>query len=46
MVVCPFAHQGGQYCHYGLMLLHSLVIIQDASPEISDDPLTLISGIG
>jgi hypothetical protein len=46
MVVGPFAHQGGQYCHYGLMLLHSLVIIQDASPEISDVPLTLMSLMG
>jgi len=43
MVVGIFAHKGGQYCHYGLMLLCSPVIIQDATPEIGDAPLTLIS---
>jgi hypothetical protein len=46
MVVSSFAHKRGQYCHYGLMLLHSPVIIQDARPEIGDAPLTLISPIG
>ena len=43
MVFGPFAHNGSQYCHYGLMLSCSLVIIQDARPEIGDSPLTLIS---
>jgi len=46
MVVGNFTHKGGQYCHYGLMLSRSLVIIQDARPEIGDAPLTLISQIG
>jgi len=46
MVVGIFAHNAGQYCHYGLMLSRSLVIIQDARPEISDAPLTLISRTG
>jgi hypothetical protein len=46
MVVGIFAHKGGQYCHYGLMLSRSLVIIQDARPEIGDAPLTLISWMG
>jgi hypothetical protein len=46
MVVGIFAHKGGQYCHYGLMLSRSLVIIQDARPEMGDAPLTLISRMG
>jgi hypothetical protein len=46
MVVCIFAHKGGQYCHYGLMLSRSLVIIKDAGPEIGDASLTLISRMG
>jgi len=46
MVVGIFAHKGGQYCHYGFMLLCSLVIIQDARSEIGDAPLTLISQMG
>jgi hypothetical protein len=46
MVVGIFAHKGGQYCHYGLMLSRSLVIIQDARPEMGDTPLTLISRMG
>jgi len=46
MVVAIFAHKGGQYCDYGLMLSRSLVIIQDARPEIGDTPLTLISRMG
>jgi hypothetical protein len=46
MVVGVFAHKGGQYCYYGLMLSRSLVIIQDARPEIGDAPLTLISRMG
>jgi len=46
MVVGIFAHKGSQYCHYGLMLLHSLVIIQDARPEIGDAPFTFISRMG
>jgi len=37
------AHKGSQYCHYGLMLLRSSVIIQDARPEIWDTLLTLSS---
>jgi len=43
MVVGVFPHKGGQYCYYGLMLSRSLVIIQDAKPEISEAPLTFIS---
>jgi len=46
VVVGPVAHSGGQYYHYGLMLSRSPVIIQDARPEISDAPLTLISPMG
>jgi len=40
------AHIGGQYCDYGLTLLHSQVIIQDPKPEVGDAPLTLISRMG
>jgi len=43
MVVGIFAHKGGQYCHYGLMLSRRLVIIQDARPEIGDAPVFHIS---
>jgi hypothetical protein len=46
MVVGPFVHKCGQYCHYGLMLSCSLVIIQDVRPEISNTTLTLISRMG
>jgi len=46
MVVVPFAYKGGQYCRYGLMLLRSPVIIQDARPEICHATLTLISQMG
>jgi len=41
MVVGFCAHQGSQHCHYGLMLLRSLVIIQVARRDIGDAPLTL-----
>jgi len=41
MVVGHCAHKGDQHCHYGLMLSHSLVIIQVARPDIGDAPLTL-----
>jgi hypothetical protein len=43
--VGSFAYKGGQYGQYGIMLSHSLVIIQDATPDISDASLTLISRI-
>jgi len=46
MVVGVFAHTGGQYCYYGLMLSRSLVIIQDTRPAIGDARLTLISLVG
>jgi hypothetical protein len=46
MVVGIFAHKGGQYCHYGLKLSRSPVIIQDAGPEIGDALLTLIPPMG
>jgi len=46
MVVGIFAHKGCQYCHYGLMLSRSLVIIQDARPAIGDALLTLILQMG
>jgi len=41
MVVGLCAHKGGQHCHYGSMLSHSLVIIQVARPDIDDALLTL-----
>jgi len=41
-----FAHKGGQYCHYGLMLLYSPLIIQDARSEIGDALLMLIFRMG
>jgi len=43
IVSSSFAHNGRQYYDYGWMPLHSPVIIQDASSEIIDAPLTLIS---
>jgi len=46
MVVGSFAHKGGQYSHYGLMLLRSLVIIRDATQQICDAQLTVISLMG
>jgi len=46
MVVGPFAHKGCQYCHYGLMLSCSPVIIQNVRPEIINAQLTLISRMG
>jgi hypothetical protein len=45
--VCTiFAHKGGKYYNYGLMPLHSPVIIQIVSAEIGDAMLTLISMTG
>jgi len=38
-----FAHKGLKYFHYGLMLLHSPVIIEDGRPYIVDALLMLIS---
>jgi hypothetical protein len=46
MVVGPFAHNGCQYCHYGLMLSGNLDITQDASPAIGDILLMLIPRMG
>jgi hypothetical protein len=46
MVAGLCAHIGGQCCHYGLILLCSLVSIQDARPDIGDAPLTVISRMG
>jgi len=46
MVIGSFAYKGGKFCQYGLMLMRSLVIMQDARPEIGDTPLTLISLMG
>jgi len=46
MVVGSFAHNGGQYSHYGLMLSRSPVTIQDARPKIGDAPLMLTSPMG
>jgi hypothetical protein len=43
MVVGTFANKGGQYCHYGLMLPRSLVIIPDARSEIGEAQLTVTS---
>jgi hypothetical protein len=45
MVIGTSPHKGSKYCHYGLMLLRSLEIVQDVSPEIGDAPVTLISGM-
>jgi len=41
MVGGSFAHTGGPYCQYGLMLWHSPDFIQDVRPDIGDAPLTL-----
>jgi hypothetical protein len=38
MVVVPFAYKGRQYCHDGLILLCSTLIIREACPEIDDAP--------
>jgi len=38
-----FPHRYGQYCDYGLMPLHSPVIIWNSRPKIFHPPLTLIS---
>jgi len=38
-----FAYEGCQNIGYGLMLLHSPLIIQDARPKIIDAPLTTTS---
>jgi hypothetical protein len=46
MVVGPVVQIGGQHCHYGLMLSHTLVILQDSRPEICDPLLTLGSRMG
>jgi len=40
------AHEGSQYCDYGLMLSPSPVNILDAGPEIGDALLMLISRMG
>jgi len=40
------AHKDGKYWDYSSIVSHSPVIIQDATPEIGDAPLTLISRIG
>jgi len=37
-----FAHTGGPYFVYGLQLLHSPLIIQDATPKFVDAPVSLI----
>jgi hypothetical protein len=46
MVVVSFAHKGSQNYHYGLVLSHRPVIIEDGRPEIGDTPLILISPMG
>jgi len=46
IVTTIFAHKGSQYYNYGLMSLHSQVIIQDARHTIVDPPLRLISRMG
>jgi len=46
-MVCGLCvHKDSQFCHYGVMLLHNPVIIQDAWPEIGDALLTLICWMG
>jgi len=45
IVTTIFAYEGGQYCNYGLMSLHSPVNIQHAWPKIVDTPMTVISRI-
>jgi len=42
IVTSIFGHKGGQYFDYWLMLVHSPLNIQDASPKIVHAPLTLI----
>jgi len=42
IVSVTFAHNDSQYFDYGLMSLHSPLIIQDARPQVIDAPLTLI----
>jgi len=37
-----FAHTGGQYIEFGLMLLNSPWIIQDVSPKIVEAQLTFL----
>jgi len=46
IVTSIFTHKGSQYSNYGLLLLHSPVIIKDARPKIIDAPLTLSSRMG
>jgi len=46
MVVDFCAHNGGQHCHYGLMLSRDLVIIQVARPDIGDALFALMSRMG
>ena len=46
MGVGIFAHKGGKYFQYGLILSSNLVIIQDARPEIGNTLLTLNAWIG
>jgi hypothetical protein len=41
-----FAHTGGSFCHCGLMMLHSPLIIEDARQKVADPRLTLILQIG
>lgn len=36
-----FAHTGGSFCHCGLMMLHSPLIIEDARQKVADPRLTL-----
>jgi hypothetical protein len=46
VVVGPFALKGSQNCNYRLMLMRSLVFIQDATAEIGGAPVKFISRMG
>jgi len=46
IITTTFAHKGGQYWHYVLMLVHSPVIMDDARPKIIDAWLMFMSRIG
>jgi len=46
IVTSIFAHKRSQYCDYGVMPLHSPVIMQDARTKRVNALLTLISRMG
>jgi hypothetical protein len=44
IITLNIAHKGGQYFQLGLIILHSLWMMQDTRSDIFDAPLTLIFG--